>query len=531
MGSDATEQDERRQALDETMLRAMADASPDSIFIKGRDRRYVFVNREMCRLFGCAPDDLLGYTPEDLFDPDSAETVREVDDRTFAGEVMRVERELVIGDNLHVFSAVQVPLRDEGGHVHAICGFVTDVTALRNAQARQQELERQMLHAQKLESLGVLAGGIAHDFNNILVSVQGHANLAMADLPPDHRSRASIARIEQGARRASELCDQLLAYSGRGARVVAPLDLNPLLLESLGLLRLSISKRALLDVDVAPEQQPVIGNASQVRQVLVNLLTNASEALGQDEGTIHVRTRTTDLGPGVRGVGTTRELTPGTYCMIEVEDSGAGMDAQTLSRIFDPFFTTKFTGRGLGLSAVLGIVQGHGGGVQVWSTPGAGTRFRVLLPRTTMPLSVHPTVPARRAPTGAHAGALILVVDDEESNRDVVRLMLERGGYRVRTADDGEAGVAAVREASGDIDAIVLDLAMPRMGGEEALEAIRSIRPDVPVVVMSGYSEQEIGEIFPNGTISSFLHKPFCSTDLLARVAEALASARPPSSD
>jgi two-component system, cell cycle sensor histidine kinase and response regulator CckA len=343
------------------------------------------------------------------------------------------------------------------------------------------------------------------------------------DLPDDSPLREMVADIETTALRAADLTKQMLAYSGKGRFVVRPVDLTALVREMAHLLQTVISKRAALKFAFATDLPAVEADATQLRQIVMNLITNASDAIGTDDGVITLRTglrqATRDY---LRSSYVDDELPEGTYAFIEVEDSGCGMDAETVERIFDPFFSTKFTGRGLGLAATLGIVRGHHGTIKVRTEPDHGTTFTVLLPCTaTAAPGIVEQRPARRdrfRGTGA-----ILVVDDDETVRLVARHMLERSGFTVLTARDGAEGVAAFSARRHDIALVLLDLTMPSLNGEEALHAMRQLKPDVRVVLMSGYSSHELAARFGAERLAGFIQKPFRVEELEACLTSALA--------
>ena len=402
------------------------------------------------------------------------------------------------------------------------------VQAFRSERQRKQaeedirQLEAQIQHAQKLESLGVLAGGIAHDFNNLLTSILGYASLALMQLPEESPTYPMLREIERGGWRAAELTQQMLAYSGRGKFVIQALRLDALVQEMTKLLRTVVSKKAALSLNLEPAT--IEGDATQIRQVVMNLITNASDALEGHDGVIRVRT-------GIRQADSTflrtpyfaEELPAGAYAYVEVEDSGCGMTEATLARIFDPFFTTKFTGRGLGMAAVLGIVKGHRGTIKVDSTPGQGTVFQVLLPCFTG-APTEGVVAGPGVSTWRRQGT-VLVVDDEASIRTLSRRVLERVGFQVREAGDGREGLDLFGRHRQEIVAVLLDLTMPRMDGMETLVEMRRLDPNVPVVVMSGYSESETLMRFAGMGANGFIQKPFHPRDLVTRVCQLLPSA------
>ena len=373
-------------------------------------------------------------------------------------------------------------------------------TARREAEAS----EAHAYHVQKLESIGVLAGGIAHDFNNLLHVVLGNADLARLHVPGESEAREHLDEVVRATQRAAELTQQLLAYSGRGAVEIRQLDLSREVREMATLLRTAISKQATLKWDLSPELPPVTADPTQLRQIVMNLITNASDALGEASGTITLRTGVVESESGADAP---------VSVFLEVSDTGCGMDSSTLQRIFDPFFSTKFSGRGLGLAAVMGIVESHQGHVRIRTAPGEGTTFRVVLPAVAGEAEA---VPRRLSGAGWRGRGTVLVVEDEEGVREVVGRMLERLGFHVITAVDGQDAIRVLDEHDGGVAAVLLDLSMPRMGGAETVQLLRERSPELPVVLMSGYTEQEVAAKILDGTGGpvGFLQKPFLSEDL-----------------
>ena len=412
---------------------------------------------------------------------------------------------------------------DAHGQPAGCIGLAYDVTGRRQAQEARLEVDRRLRDAQKLESLGVLAGGIAHDFNNLLTSVLGQASLLRLDLPATSPMHDNLAAIETSALHAADLCQQMLAYSGCARCALRHLDLGALVEETTRLARASLGPNVQLALAIAPGLSPVYADPIQLRQIVMNLVLNASDALGDQPGTITVATslmhaNRAQLDATLLGAG----LAEADYCLIEVRDTGCGMTAETLARIFEPFFTTKFTGRGLGLSAVLGIARTHHGTLQVESAPGQGSRFRILLPvaqRAAAEPAQAMAAPGR-SPMGAQR---ILVVDDEHSVRETAQLMLRASGYPVDLAEDGQAALEALGRTPHDYALVLLDYAMPRLDGAQTLAALRRIAPTLPVVLMSGFGEQEAFERFgPHGP-ATFLQKPFSATTLLELIRHHLA--------
>jgi nitrogen-specific signal transduction histidine kinase/CheY-like chemotaxis protein len=399
-------------------------------------------------------------------------------------------------------------------------GTAFDVTERVRANEARLKVERKLLEAQKLESLGLLAGGVAHDFNNLLTVIQGNAGMVREAMDEPELAQGCLRNIEDTCRRASDLVRQMLAYSGRGRVQVQPVDLNRLVMEIAQLLSVSIPKSVSLRFELAEHLPPVEADASQLQQVVMNLVTNAAEAIGDGDGYVTLRTGTRELGnTDVTGLLVAEALDPGSFVYLEVEDTGSGMDRETQARIFDPFFTTKFTGRGLGLAAMQGIVRGHGGGVEIRSSPGEGTLFRVYLPvreGTPPPEPAERPTVARKQETGA---GLVLVVDDEAGIREFAQHVLGEAGFEVLLARDGVEAVEQVRAHPQALRLVLLDLAMPRKSGEEALAEMRAMGFLAPVICWSGYTHLE-GALDAR---SSFLHKPFGADDLLEAVQKALA--------
>ncbi|NBR86422.1 MAG: PAS domain S-box protein [Proteobacteria bacterium] len=375
-------------------------------------------------------------------------------------------------------------------------------------EAARVRFEARLQETQKLESLGVLAGGIAHDFNNLLTSILGNASLARLDLPPHSPANHSLERIETASLRAADLCKQMLAYAGKGRLVVQPVNLTQLVQETAHLLQVSISKRAVLKFDLAPNLPAVLVDASQLRQIVMNLVINASEAIGERSGVIALATGLVradrEYLADSRLAG---DLSEGDYVFLEASDTGCGMTPEIQARIFEPFFTTKFTGRGLGLAAVLGIVRGHRGALKVDSVPGKGSTFRLLLPVTHE--LAQPTSGPNPLATGWRGHGRILVVDDEETVRTVVARVLENLGFTVTLASDGREAVKIFEAQPDAFTMVVVDLTMPHMDGTEAFARMRRVRPDLRVVLMSGYSEPDATLAFAGKGLAGFLQKPF----------------------
>ncbi|MBL9210364.1 MAG: PAS domain S-box protein [Opitutaceae bacterium] len=419
-------------------------------------------------------------------------------------------------------SIVMSPIRAASGRIVGVSVSARDISAQKHAEAERREMDRKLQETQKLDSLGVLAGGIAHDFNNLLTGILGNVSLARSELPADSEIVTYLQQIDVASRRAADLCRQMLAYAGRSLFMIRRLELNPLVSSLQPLLDVSISQHCTLRFDLAPALPPVLADAAQVRQILVNLVTNAAEAIGSRPGIITVATGSARIDRDYLAQLTLEYgIESGRYVFLEVGDNGSGMDPATKERIFEPFFTTKFTGRGLGLAAVLGIVRGHKGALKVYSEPDRGTVIKIYLPCAT--LDSAPPEAAAVARSAGPAGR-VLVVDDEDSVRDVSVRILQSCGFATDVAVDGRAAVELFRAAPSRYDVVLLDLTMPVLDGVEAFRQLRQIQPDVRVVLMSGFNEQDAVGRFTGKGLAGFVQKPFDASALGAAITAALAA-------
>jgi two-component system, cell cycle sensor histidine kinase and response regulator CckA len=397
---------------------------------------------------------------------------------------------------------------DDNGNFLGTEGIIRDITERKRAEEERSKLEAQMREVQKLESLGVLAGGIAHDFNNLLMAILGNADLALLSLSPASPARHNIEEVVNASQRAADLCRQMLAYSGKGRFVLGRHDLSEIVREMAHILQVSVSKKAVMRYRFTESLPPVEADATQLRQVVMNLITNASDALGDENGSIQVSSGVMECDRVYLSESYLDDNLPeGRYVYLEVSDTGCGMDAETRSRIFDPFFTTKLLGRGLGLAAVLGIVRGHKGAIKVYSEPGQGTTFKILFPAVDWTPADRTQIAEQSTPPPL--GGTVLLVDDDESVLNVASMMLERLGFTVLTASDGQKGLEVFRERATEIDCVLLDLSMPRLSGDEVFREMRRIRSDVRVILSSGYNEHEVTQRFVGQGLAGFVQKPY----------------------
>ena len=412
--------------------------------------------------------------------------------------------------------------RDSAGKALRSLGTVQDVSGRVEAeQAKVVNIQR-MEQMQRLESLGVLAGGIAHDFNNLLAIIMGHAGLAKQLGGMKKDTSENLSAIIEASQKAAELCKQMLAYSGKGKFVVQALDLSELIGGMTSLLKVSVGKGVVVRAELEEGLPAIEADVEQVQQVVMNLVINAGEAIEGGSGTIDIATGVIQADAEYLQAADVEHtsLQAGRYVWLEVGDTGSGMDEATRKQLFEPFFTTRFVGRGLGMSAVLGIVRGHKGAIRVYSEPGEGTSIKILFPAVEQEAELLSEPDS--AEKAEHGTGTVLVVDDEEHVRSVAALMLEEAGYRTMLASDGQEGVDMLRRHVDEIDCVLLDMTMPRMAGDEAFVEMRRIKPDIRVVLSSGYNRQTATQYFTGKGLAGFVQKPYMPDTLLAAVGKAI---------
>jgi two-component system cell cycle sensor histidine kinase/response regulator CckA len=495
-----------KRALDEHAIVAVTDA-------RGR---ITYVNDKFCAISKYGREELLGQDHRIINSGHHSKAFMANLWKTIqGGQVWKGEiRNKAKDGSFYWVDTTIVPFLGEDGAPLQFVAIRADIT-------QRKEAEDALRQAQKLESLGVLSGGIAHDFNNLLTIIMGNANLAASHLPPESPAQSYLAQVERATLRAADLTRQLLTYAGKGRMQVIELNLNRLVVEMTQLLTVSISKKAVIRYDLAPDLPGILADPSQMQQLFMNLVTNASEAVGDEAGgLITIRTGVQKIDDTYSGsLLPALPLAAGTYVSMEVSDTGCGMAPEVLERIFDPFFTTKFTGRGLGLSAMLGILRGHHGSLKVYSEVGRGTVFRLFLPAVIPdkqePASVRPT-------TGWRGHGLLLLVDDEPSARAVARSMAEDLGFHVLEAADGQEALALFELRHSEIALVLMDLTMPHMDGGQAFLRMHGVNPNIPVVLTSGYSEQDVLAEFLGSGLAGFLPKPYQSRQFMTILRHAL---------
>jgi PAS domain S-box-containing protein len=506
---------ERAQRKTARLLESILDHSPALITVLDADARYVLVNQAAAEAIGKPADRLRGRAAADVLPAEMASR--------FQGRIRQVLRErtpmtvhesIPLATGLRDFETTLFPIETADGPL--LGGIARDVTERNQAEANQRELERRLLHAQKLESLGVLAGGVAHDFNNILMTVMGNVELALEDPIVESFTRESLEEALKAARRAADLTRQMLAYSGKGKFLSQRLDMNELIRENAPMIRVPLAGRCSLALNLADSLPPILADPEQIRQVLMNLAANAAEAIGEDAGTVTLQTDLAELDAKTLAAGAADPPPPpGSYVRLSVIDNGGGMDAETRQRLFDPFFSTKFLGRGLGMSAVQGIVRGHDGSLFVESVPGRGTTVAAAFPAMEIPgdtaseAEAGERSPARAASSAETESRVVLVVDDDEAVRRLGEAMVARLGYQTRSARDGIDALETFREHGHEIVAVLLDWRMPRLDGPRTAEALRELAPDLPILLSSGFSREEAGRRLGPADVSGFIQKPY----------------------
>jgi PAS domain S-box-containing protein len=509
----------REAAAARARLAAIVTSSGEAIIGRRPDGVVTDWNGGAERIFGYTAVEMIGQLLDRLVPPgregeEALSLARIVQGEVVAPfETARIRRDGTLVD----VSVMVSPIHDELGAVVGVSELAHDITDRRRAERERGEMERKLQDTQKLESLGVLAGGIAHDFNNLLTVIMGNVSLAGMGARSPAETAGYLRQIDIAARRAAELSGQMLAYSGRGRFVLSLLNLNEIISDSSKLIEVSVGKACMLQLDLAEPMPRIQADAAQLRQIAMNLATNAAEAIGDRPGVVRIKTGVVRLTPELRqALRHGAEIVPDDCVFLEVSDDGCGMNSATQERIFDPFFTTKFIGRGLGLAAVLGIIRGHRGAIKIDSKSGQGTSIRVYFPMADR--VARPSEAAAAQAPEIQGPGCVLVVDDEASVRKVATGMLEALGYTVEEAEDGLAAVERFRAHPDRFRFVLLDLTMPRQGGEETFRQMHLLRPAVRVILMSGYSELDAVGRFTGKGLTGFVQKPFTLEALVGEI-------------
>ncbi len=498
-----------KRALDEHAIVAVTNAQG----------RITYVNEKFCAISKYSREELLGQDHRIINSGHHSKAfMTELWDTIRAGTVWKgeIKNRAKDGGTYWVDTTI-VPFLGDDNEPQQFVAIRADIT-------QRKESEEALRQSQKLESLGVLSGGIAHDFNNLLTTILGNTNLGAMHLPPESPAMPYLQQIEQATLRAADLTRQLLTYAGKGCLQITEVDLNRLVVEMTQLLTVTLSRKAVVRYDLSPSLPFVSADPSQMQQLVMNLVTNASEAIGDEvSGLITVRTGAQIVDAATQvGLLPALPLSAGRYVTLEVSDTGCGMAPEVQERIFDPFYTTKFTGRGLGLSAMLGILRSHHGSLKVYSELGRGSVFKLFLPA--LSLGVEDRPPGHAAGEWQAHGVLLLV-DDEPTARAVARELAESMGFQVLEAADGLEAVALFELRHSEIAAVLMDLTMPHMDGRQAFLRMHQADPEIPVVLTSGYSEQDVLVDFLGKGLAGFLPKPYQSSQFLSVLRRAVEGA------
>ena len=519
-----TYQEDILNSLENTAGLDILDCVQTMVWVADSTKAWRYCNRAWVEFTGQSVEQLCGSGWASLLHPDDLARTLEAYDAAFeTGMALAIEHRLLRHDGEYRWISTRGQCtREKAGGGSGMSGCCTDVSDARHMDDR-------LRHSSKLEGLGILAGGIAHDFNNLLTGILGNASLALLELPPGHCVSRYLNNIAQASETAARLTRQMLEFSGKGRFVLERVDLSKEVGAILALLEASIAKSVTLELDLGTALPAVGADPSQIQQLVMNLAINASEAVDQSgTGRVSVSTSMETVGDAaIAGMLPNFKALPGACVVLRVRDNGEGMDALTKARIFDPFFTTKFSGRGLGLAAVSGIVRGHKAGLALETTPGSGTEFRIYFPVGSSGANI---APADRPERLFHGSGTVLVVDDSPAVRRLARLVLERHGYAVLVAKNGYEGVERFRALADEIDLVLLDMTMPATPGDHVFQQIRALREDIPVIASSGYNEADAGARFGVG-IDGFLQKPYRAADLTEAVYRVLERRTAPSVD
>ncbi|MDD2850330.1 MAG: PAS domain S-box protein [Desulfuromonadaceae bacterium] len=526
ISKDITERKKGEKALQEgkDLLAEIIELSPISMAIVNMDGTIEQINRRAIETFGYYPDDIPNMEcwweqayPDEAYRAEVFAQWMGLVGKAIAekSEIERSEYRITCKDGTVKTTLIfGIPVSDK------VFVIFDDITERKRAEEERLQLEQQFLQAQKLESLGIMAGGIAHDFNNLLQSILGNLELAALTLPRNTDQHNYITNALNSGEAAAHLTGLMLAYVGKGLLTKKDLDLNELVRVNTDMLKTTVGSAISLELCLSQDAPKILADKAQIQQVIMNLLTNAAESIEVQPGFVRLSTGIQNCDQACLAASLLdKKPEPGRFVFLEISDTGCGMSAETMKRLFDPFFTTKFTGRGLGMSAVMGIMKTHNGALFVQSAPGKGTTFKTLFPapETALPIMI----PQERTPPAENITAaekplsgVALVVDDEKNVLRTCKKMVELCGFTVIAASDGIESVSRFREHAEEIDVVLLDLTMPNMDGIAAMNAIYSIRPDVKLILSSGFNKDELGDRFTGQAPSGFIRKPYSMTVL-----------------
>ena len=506
-------QAEEKLRESENRFRAIFETAEDAIFMKDQERNFVLVNPKAETFWGFSASALIGHTAEEFSTEDNAKKDRESDARVLRGETVEEDCTRLVDGVNRTYHVIKVPMNDASGRVSGICSIARDITD-------KLKMEAQLAQSQKMEAIGTIAGGIAHDFNNILGAIVGYTELAQLDLSEGSKTSAHLDAMLRSAKRATDLVKQILAFSHQDWQTAKPIHLIPVVKECLELMRASLPTTINIQQQLSDDSGVVNANPTQIQQVLMNLITNAAHAMGAEGGDIYVKLENIPISN--RHTTSSVQLEFGPYVMLTVKDTGHGMDEATQKRIFDPYFTTKEkgVGTGLGLAVVQGIVTKAGGSVAVESKVGKGTSFQVYLPRVEAEVTESKLkVSTEPFPEGREC---ILFVDDEKSLAHIGKQMLQKLGYDVIAKTNPKEALAVFRKNPDKIDLVVTDQTMPNMTGDKLVQHIMALKPGIPVIICSGFSEMMNKKKAESLGVRKFVMKPLEMRELAETIRQIL---------
>ncbi len=492
------------------------------MFIKDSNGIYIACNEPFAKDAGLSkPDELFGKSDFDLPWKENAENYRKDDFnviKTGISIINKIESQITPDANKKYLITSKYPIKDQNKNIIAVLGLYNDITQIKQMELKQLETQKRTLQTQRLESMGLLAGGVAHDFNNYLLSIIGNLDMIMSDNHPNQKLIEQLNEIKNQTQELTKLTKQLLAFSGKGKFTLNSINLNDVISEISQLIRASVPKKIQLNYQLEKNLLLIEGDHGQIQQMLINLITNAIEAIGDANGTITIATgiRTIDSDYiNKNKIG--NMIDPGIYVYIEITDTGEGIPPEIQERMFEPFFSTKEVGRGLGLSAVMGIVKGHNGTINVYSEPKKGSTIKCLFPAQN---AQHKREGKETlvSETPTNKKQTIMVVDDELMVRNTLKRILEKSGYDVILADDGIDAISKFKNYKDEISLVIMDLTMPKMDGATAFSELKLIKSNVKVLLSSGYNEQELSQRFVSKGLAGFLQKPYGMKDLLEKI-------------
>ena len=511
IGRDITDRKQAEKLLlnEKALLRSVIDSTTDLIYFKDCNGIYIGCNKAAEKFIGLPEHEQIGKSDFDFLDHEIAEAVRKFDQIVITDRVpVHVDEQVnsPITGSL-ILNTVKAPIIGSDGQPIGLVGISRDITERKRTEEANLLLNQQLQHTQKLESLGVLAGGIAHDFNNILAIIMGYCSLTKLNY---QKAEKNIPLIETAAERAAGLCRQMMAYAGKAQLTMTRINMVRKVEEMVGMLKATLPQNTVIKTDLSAEIPLIEGDASQLRQVIMNLIINSSEAIGTEQGEVNVSLAMVKIMAGkayedYHG----KQIPPGEYVCLEVTDNGCGMDEETKWRIFEPFYTTKFAGRGLGMSAVLGIIKSHGGALQLFSKPGQGTTFKVYLPAPKSEIVKDDDQTASVPVAPWRGSGTVLLAEDEEPIRDIAKTFLEMFGFTVLEAVNGKEALEIYQKNAAEITLVFTDMGMPVMDGYELFHKLKSLNPELPIIVSSGYGDAEVSARIGSDNIAGIISKPY----------------------